>query len=80
MSFFDLDKPDLNSRYLPMKPEEAEELWQEIYDGCYEHCIHGQTCPSGSACVQGRRITMVRFPAYKMSTVHTVAAWQLTVL
>jgi hypothetical protein len=60
VSFFDLDKIDLLSRYKLVAQDDAQTLWDQIYDDCLEHCVHGPTCPSGYTCSTGRRITTVR--------------------
>ena len=49
------DQDELDGKYEPITPEEAEEEWQQIYDGTLTHCIHGQDCKQGPSCTVGGR-------------------------
>lgn len=62
VSFFDMDRSELVPRYAPAAPDDAKRLWDELYEGCLDGCVHGKTCPSVGVCTQGRRITTVRPP------------------
>lgn len=55
-----MDRSELIPRYALVAAEEARPLWEALYEGCLDSCVHGPTCPSIGACTQGRRITTVR--------------------
>ena len=57
-----MDRLELTSRYAAVSVDSAREAWDEMYESCLEHCMHGATCNLGAACNQGRRITTVRPP------------------
>lgn len=60
LSFFDMDRTELLSRYAAVSVDSARGAWEEMYESCLEHCMHGESCNLGAACNQGRRITTVR--------------------
>ncbi|GAX76479.1 hypothetical protein CEUSTIGMA_g3924.t1, partial [Chlamydomonas eustigma] len=55
----DMDRDDLEARYLRMTPEDVEEEWTQAYEMALKHCIHGPECSQGSGCAIGRRLTRV---------------------
>jgi hypothetical protein len=70
LSFFDMDRVELLSRYEPATEESAQRLWDEQYESSLERCSHGAACTAGAGCTQGKRITPVR------SQTHSVSAWR----
>eukprot|EP00892_Ulva_mutabilis_P003294 jgi/Ulvmu1/1336/UM011_0064.1 len=59
ISFFDVDRAELTQRYARASEEDAQAVWDELYESCLDACVHGPTCPSVGVCTQGRRITTV---------------------
>lgn len=55
-----MDRLELTSRYAPVGASDAKSLWEDVYDSCLKHCMHGASCSLGASCNQGRRITTVR--------------------
>lgn len=46
----DMDAMDLEAKYDPISPEEAEAEWTDAYSRAFHHCIHGPECRLGADC------------------------------
>jgi hypothetical protein len=46
----EMDRDDLEARYVRMSPEDVEEEWTQAYEMAWKHCIHGPDCSQGSVC------------------------------
>ena len=62
LSFFDMDKFELLSRYTPVSAEAAKSAWDTLFEASLTSCSHGAACTMGRGCTQGKRITPVRLP------------------
>ncbi|KAG2500714.1 hypothetical protein HYH03_001479 [Edaphochlamys debaryana] len=65
MSYFDMDRSDLEAKYQPPPPPGSETeaaleaAWRAAYESALETCSHGPGCRLGPDCQVGRRITSV---------------------
>ena len=52
-SYFDLDRAELEAKYVKVSEEEAKEEWQAAYESSLAVCMHGGGCAHGAACQVG---------------------------
>ena len=50
---------DLRQKYQKSDPENAKEIWEEIYVSSKEHCAHGQNCQQGAECTVSPSATYI---------------------
>jgi hypothetical protein len=62
-----MERVELTSRYTAVDPHSAKSLWDDMYESCLTHCMHGPACSLGASCNHGRRITTVRSLALDFS-------------
>ena len=72
LSFFDMDRVELHSRYSAVEEESAKPLWEELHESSLTMCNHGSTCPQGDACTVGKRITTVRSACCRSACARTI--------
>ena len=52
---FDMERSELEQKYVRVDPDDARELWGAAYAAGLEGCMHGAHCTQGPDCTFGRR-------------------------